>query len=564
VRAPLSIASQPAALVAARVRIRGTAATHYNAALRHLTAVAVYVPRAEDFTVLAPEPADPFARAAVPLNSVAEYRRNGGATQRIHVRGVVTLQRIGEDVFLQDGTGGIRLETAQPESFAPGDELDAAGFLEYQNHLPLLRDATLRRTGRTAAVHPLPVTIADLRNGLHHADLIRLRGKILDRSTRPVQRPSAGYDGVITTWLMQDERLGFTVELETRIEDPALAAIPVGSTVGLDAVCFSDIDEAGKLNSLKLLLPSASAMQVIARPSWLTPGRLLVGLAIVSVILVLVVFWLLTVSRKNAALRRAQAELQEAHDTLEQKVIERSAQLQVEMFARKAAELEFKAVLAERTRLARDLHDTLEQTLTGIALQLDVTAKLFARDPGSSNRHLELARNWLRQSQVELRRSIWDLRSRELEQFDLASALRQSAEHLVTGTDLRLDFATRGEKRPLSEVVEENLLRIGQEALTNIAKHARATRIGLELEFGEHALTLRIEDNGIGFDPAPTPTPGDNHFGLLGMSERAKRLSAQIAITSVPGRGTVVSLRVPFDATPPAPAPSLTSAPPFA
>jgi signal transduction histidine kinase len=566
VHAPIDVAATAAGLVAARVRVRGTAVAHYNAALRHLTAVAVYVPRSEDFTVLAPEPVDPFAQPAVPLNNVAQYRRSNGTVLRLHVHGVVTLQRIGEDVFLQDSTGGLRVETAQLEALAPGDEVDAAGFLEYQNHLPLLRDATLRKTRRSSAViQPQAVTIADLRNGLHHADLIRLRGKLLDRSTRPVTRTAANFAGVITTCLMQDQGLAFTVEFESRAENDALSSIPVGSIVAAEGVCFSDIDEAGKLNSLKLLLPSAAAMHVIARPSWLTPRRLLVGLAIVSVILVLVVIWLLTVSRKNAALRRAQADLQEAHDTLEQKVAERSAQLQVEMSARKAAELEFKAVLAERTRLARDLHDTLEQTLTGIALQLDVTAKLFARDPDSSHRHLELARNWLRQSQVELRRSIWDLRSRELEQFDLANALRQSAEHLVTGTDLHLDFATRGGKRPLSEVVEENVLRIGQEALTNIAKHARATRIGLELEFGARVLNLRIADNGVGFDPAPTPTPGDNHFGLLGMSERAKRLSARLAVTSLPGRGTLVALEVPLDTSSPAPAappPSAAPSPP--
>jgi signal transduction histidine kinase len=263
---------------------------------------------------------------------------------------------------------------------------------------------------------------------------------------------------------------------------------------------------------------------------------------------------LLTVAKKNAALsftlrelERAQRELQDAHDTLEQKVIERSAPLQVEMTARKSAELQFKAVLAERTRLARDLHDSLEQTLTGIALQLDTAAKLFERNPAASNHHLELARNWLRQSQVELRRSIWDLRTRELEQFDLANALRQSAEHLVDGTTMQLEFTTRGEKRALPEVVEENTLRIGQEALTNIAKHAQASRVNITLEFGPRALMLLVEDNGIGFVSPTTPAPGDNHFGLLGMSERAKRLGGQVVIDSVRGRGTAIEVEIPID-----------------
>jgi signal transduction histidine kinase len=256
------------------------------------------------------------------------------------------------------------------------------------------------------------------------------------------------------------------------------------------------------------------------------------------------------VAQKNAALHRvvraleqAQRELQEAHDTLEEKVAERSAQLQVEMTARKAAELQFKAVLTERTRLARDLHDTLEPTLAGIALRLNTAAKLARRDPDASDEHLQLARNWLHQSQVDLRRSIWDLRSRELEQFDLAGALRASAEQLVNGTDMALDFQVEGRPQGLPEVVEENVLRIGQEALTNIAKHAQATRVAVRLEFDPRVLRLRIEDNGTGFDQAHLPA--DGHFGLMGMTERAKRLAGGVAIQSTPGRGTILTVEIP-------------------
>jgi len=293
---------------------------------------------------------------------------------------------------------------------------------------------------------------------------------------------------------------------------------------------------------------------VIARPSWLSPQRLLTGLGIVCTILVGALAWLLTISKKNAALQtlirereQAQRELQDAHDTLEQKVAQRSAQLQVEMTARKTAELQFKAVLAERTRLARDLHDTLEQTLTGIALQLDATAKLFARAPHESQRHLQLARTWLHQSQVGLRRSIWDLRSRELEQFDLPRALQQSAEQLAAGTDLRLEFSTTGERRALPEVVEENVLRIGQEAFTNVAKHAHATQVATELAFAPDALRLRIADDGVGFAPDAVPPNGVPHFGLIGMTERAKRLGGRVVVDSAPGRGTVITVDVPLE-----------------
>ena len=555
VRAPIPGVGNPDTLIGARVRIRGTAATHYNAALRHLTAVAVYVPTPEDFVVLEAEATNPFLQPVLPLNSVAQYRREAGTTKHVHVRGAVTLQRIGEDVFLQDGSGGLRIESKQLDPFAVGDEVEAAGFLEYENFLPLLRDSSLKKTSAVPApAQPRAVPINEIRNGLHHAELITLRGRILDRSTRPVTRDVAHFSGFVTTWLLQGDGLSFTVEHEGNAENSVLAAIPLGSLVEVDGIGLSEVDSSGKTKNLKLLLAAPSGLRVIARPSWWTPQRLIIGVGLLSVILLVVVAWLLTVARKNKILNdtlreleRAQRELQEAHDTLEQKVIERSAQLQVEMTERKTAELQFKAVLAERTRLARDLHDSLEQTLTGIALQLDTAAKLFERNPGASNHHLELARNWLRQSQVELRRSIWDLRTRELEQFDLANALRQSAEHLIDGTAMQLEFTTRGEKRALPEVVEENILRIGQEALTNIVKHAQALRVNITLEFSPSALVLLVSDNGIGFASPETPTPGDNHFGLLGMSERAKRLGGRVVINSIRGSGTAIEVEIPID-----------------
>jgi signal transduction histidine kinase len=542
-------------LVGARVRVRGTAATHYLAALRHLTAVAVYVPRAQDFEVLAAETQSPFRQPLLALNRVAQYRRESQAMPRVHVRGTVTLQRLSEDVFLQDETGGLRIVSDQQVPFTVGDEVEAVGFLEFENFLPLLRDAVVRKSAaRTHPVKSRVVPLSEIRDGLHNAEVIALRGRLLDRSTRPVNRSLGRESGFVTTWLLQGDGFNFTVEYEGPAETAAVELIPVGSFVEVEGVSANEVDSAGKAKSLKLLLADPAGMHLLGRPSWWTPARLVIGVGLLSALLIGVVAWLLTVSRKNAMLKfalrelgRAQRELQEAHDTLERKVIERSAQLQVEMTERKSAELQFKAVLAERTRLARDLHDTLEQTLTGIALQLDTTAKLFERDPLGSSHHLQLGRNWLRQSQVELRRSIWDLRTRELEQFDLANALRKSAEHLVDGSSVELVFSTQGEKRPLTEVIEENVLRIGQEALTNVVKHAHASRISITLEMNAGSLRLWVEDDGIGFVSPSSPHPGGNHFGLLGMSERAKRLGGVVTIDSVSGRGTRIEVEIPVE-----------------
>lgn len=559
VRARVMPGVPPESLVAARVRVRGTAATHYIGALRHLTSVAVYAPRAEDLEILEAEAVNPFEDEVMPVNSVAQYRRGRRAEQRVHVRGVVTFTDGRGEIYLQDESGGIRTMAANPVvPFAPGARVDAVGFIEYEGHLPLLRDAVFRPAGGPLApVTPKAAPFAEIARGQHHAELITLRGHILDRSTRPDTLPDGTQTGVVTRWLVQGEGMTFNVEHAGRTEDTVLARVPVGSLIEADGLCASSVDATGKLTSLRLLLPAPASLRVLARPSWFTAARLLAGLGLVSVVLLVAVAWLLTVARKNAALRRvvrelehAQQELQEAHDTLEQKVAERSAQLQVEMTARKAAELQFKAVLAERTRLARDLHDTLEQTLAGIALRLNAAAKLARRDATASDEHLQFARNWLHQSQVDLRRSIWDLRSRELEQFDLAGALRRTAEHMAEGTDLKVDFKADVPPPGLPEVVEENVLRIGQEALTNIGKHAHATRVTVRLTFDPRTLRLHIEDDGVGFVQGTAPAEG--HFGLMGMTERAKRLSGGITVRSAPGRGTSILLEIPLE---PAPAP---------
>src|SRR5205814_8427534 len=172
---------------------------------------------------------------------------------------------------------------------------------------------------------------------------------------------------------------------------------------------------------------------------------------------------------------KSQLELQRAHDLLEERVIERTEQLRFQITARKESEVQSKAVLAERTRLAQELHDTLEQSLTGIALQIETSAKLFHRNPAGANHHLDLARNLMSQSQVEVRRSIWDLRCRALEQFDLPGALKLSSRQIPDGTSIRVEATARARVRPLPEMVEDNVLRIGPEALTNIIKHSEAT-----------------------------------------------------------------------------------------
>ena len=231
----------------------------------------------------------------------------------------------------------------------------------------------------------------------------------------------------------------------------------------------------------------------------------------------------------------------------EQRVKDRTEELKFQITARKESEVQYKAVLSERTRLAQEIHDTLEQTLTGIALQLDMSSKLFQAKPEDANHHLELACGLVAQSQVEVRRSVWDLRSRALEQFDLPGALVTSGKQLTDGTNIHFEVNAKGRVRPLSETIEENLLRIAQEALTNVIKHSEATSAAIDLDYGPRTVTMQVKDNGRGFQSENCAGPGDGHFGLLGISERAKRLGTEAVFESKPGLGTTLRVQITID-----------------
>jgi signal transduction histidine kinase len=543
---PASI--NPRTLVASKVRVRGTASTAFNAARRQLTAVNLMVPRAEDFIVEEPEPHPPFEHAPLPIDDLAKFRTTTNVGERVHVQGIVTLQRPGLDLFIQDETGGLHVESRQPILLPVGRSIEAAGFLEIVNYQPMLRDAVVREIGNDIApVPPRSVPLSELREGLHGGEMITLRGTLLDRSVRRIRREDMSFVGLRTICTIRGDEQSFTAEYEGPAESTLISNTPIGSVVELNGVASFETGDDGKPKAVSLLLPTAHSITLIKSPSWLTSERLLIGLGVLCVLFAGVVGWLLTVSQKNAMLNflisereKAQQELQRAHDQLEVRVKERTEQLKIEMSVRKAAELEFRAVLTERTRLARDLHDTLEQALTGIALQLETACKLFDRNPRDAGPPLELARRFLSQSRLELRRSIWDLRSRELEQFSLTKALSISMSQILAGSPIESELNTLGDSRRLPEIVEENLLRIGQEALTNVLKHSGATKVSLLLSFQPDVVSLEIKDNGTGLITDRISAAGEKHYGLLGMSERTRRLGGRLDVSGPPGEGTTV------------------------
>lgn len=206
----------------------------------------------------------------------------------------------------------------------------------------------------------------------------------------------------------------------------------------------------------------------------------------------------------------------------------------------------FAIMLAERTRVSREVHDTLLQSLVGVALQCQALAD--GKDTTTMRDRLVQLRRRIDEHIEEGRELIWNLRSPTLEKYDLVAALRHMADDIVEGSAVRVEFTTTGKVRSCSPRVERELLRIGQEAITNAVRHGQPTLVRIELQFEETSLRLRVTDDGAGFDPSGTLATADRHCGLLMMRERAEDIDGRCSISSTPGRGTCVDATAPLPA----------------
>lgn len=205
------------------------------------------------------------------------------------------------------------------------------------------------------------------------------------------------------------------------------------------------------------------------------------------------------------------------------------------------------AVLEERNRMAREIHDTLAQAFTGILLQVGVAKRIAKQQPEEAWSLIDRVGELAHEGLAEARRSVWALCPEALEYSDLASALARSVEQMTSSSDLRAQVCIQGVPRALPPEVGLNLLRIGQEALTNALRHAQAQEIRIELTFEAQQVWLLVQDDGQGFDSHWQNDSGG--FGLIGMRQRADRISGQLTIASQPGRGTEVVVQVPIAKT---------------
>jgi signal transduction histidine kinase len=200
------------------------------------------------------------------------------------------------------------------------------------------------------------------------------------------------------------------------------------------------------------------------------------------------------------------------------------------------------AALEERQRLARELHDSVSQALYGITLGSDAALTMLDRDPTRVAEPLRYVRSLAEAGLAEMRALIFELRPESLEDEGLVAALEKQAASLRARHEISVRTAIRCEEPGVPMEAKEALYRIAQEALHNTVKHARASSVELELECGANEVTLRIRDDGVGFDPAES-FPG--HLGLRSMRERAMRLGGTLEVESEPAKGSQLWARIP-------------------
>jgi len=475
-----------------------------------LRGVALFVGRTSDIAVIEPPP-DPFGLPTRSIRSLYNYSAGGEVSRRIRVRGVVTGYAPGRPVevldftsttrfrfmrsvlYVNDGTGSARIETEETHPVRAGAIVDVAGFPAVTAGKPILTNARVKLAGQGAQPVAVPIAGPNVLTPDNDAALVRMEGHLLSVLTNPLQR----------TFVLKVGETVFDADLAGAAAGP-IDHIRPGSLIAATGVYQY---QSGTAPSFRLLLRSSDDLVVLAAAPWWTLGHSGVMLTILGLGAWVVVVW----SRASGRRKR----------------------------------LQYQAVLDERTRVGGELHDTLEQGLSGIALQLEAVSATLQSSPDRAQQSLDVARQMLRYSLEETRRSVMDLRSQALESRDLAGALSDLARQMTVGTRASALVQVEGTLTRLDASHSHHLLRIGLEALTNALKHSGAERIEIVLRFLTGATTLIVRDNGCGLGQAAEDL-SSHHFGLQGMRERVDKLGGVLTIDSTPGGGTCLTVRVPM------------------
>ncbi len=492
------------------------------------------VRRHEDIRVLEAAPDDPFTVQTVPLARLNGFSATGRPVHRRRVIGTVTYNDRSSLLYIQEADVGVRVHTSEPSDVEVGDRVEVAGFVDTSEYLAGMRGAVVRRLDGETSPPLEPVTISDF--ATYHQRVLLGRRTVA---------PSVSCEGRLTqlTGVLLNFRpatAGLPNLLEIKWDDAITTAHVAGqmtpllpgtelSVTGIALVSSEAAGESVKTagpTRVDVLLRDSSDIVVLSQPSWWTSPRVFVALGVAMAMAIVALAWAFILRRMLSL---------------------RTEQLAIEVRSRRDAAIEFQAAMRERTRLAVDLHDTVLQTMTGIAFQIDACRGGSLIDADQQSLHLETAGRMARSGQEDLRNVVWALRCLPLEDGSLLDSVQAIARQVSQRYGIPMRVACEGKLPPLADFVAGNLLLIIQEASHNAVKHAEADQIEVVVAMHDTGdrVSVTVKDNGIGFDVEELPRLRDGHFGIEGMRQRVQRMGGVLVIKSERSVGTEIRADIP-------------------
>lgn len=480
------------------------------------------VPAGRFIEVLEAPPKDPFSIPSHPISRVCVTDANLDRLHRAKVVGMVTF-RDEHSLIIQDQTGGARVIGGVPDEIQIGDRVEVVGFPEQEGETVTLSESLVRKVEGGHLPDPLVMMLDGLLAGRLNLWLVRMEGILLSQKTRQGQQLLELQDGQRVFEAVLAENAG------------PLKPLPIGSRVQVTGVTQLQVASHSSEQAAARSLPLVATMDVLMRtpedlvllerPPWWTWRHTASVVGVLLAILGGAFVWI-------RALRR--------------RVVQRTGELQSAMRQLKK-ETELSATLAERERLAAEIHDTLEQGLSGIMMQLDGVDSRLAGDQSGARENLEMARRMVRFSRAEVRHSLWNLESQLLKDGDLGAAIKEIARQMTAGSATVVAVEVSPATFPLPAAIEHHLLRCCQEALSNALKHSGASNIRVKLNCCENTVELTVADDGCGFDSSNVLTGVGTHLGLRNLRSRARKMKGQLGVSSQPQQGTTVRLTVPVN-----------------
>ncbi|TDU80723.1 histidine kinase/DNA gyrase B/HSP90-like ATPase [Prosthecobacter fusiformis] len=449
-----------------------------------------------------------FQRTPVTAVKAIQATPRSALRERTHVVGTVTAAKARSWVCLRMEDGSIEVSTRQMQDFKPGQRLAVASWPQNKEGRLMLQDGVCRVMGE--GTPPLPVKLnKGIFNVNLHRELIQVTG-ILNTHSLPGGTPR------YTLTLPSGVHCRLAWEhflLPNQIHD-----LENGSRIRLTGICHFTQDSSSipESTGLSILPRSLEDIVILAGPSWWTKERLM-----------LTVWWLLGlvgIALPGALVFRWQLWRQ----------------------SQRIREIECEAATEEeRLRIAREFHDCLQQQLSSAALHLDTLKGALHAAPEMLPRLIDDTAAMLRHCQVEARHCIWDLRSDAAVRSSLTTSLNDwLGSRIRPDINTQVQFVHEGTEPPLPEGTPFQLMRIAQEAIANALAHSSARHIQVRLRCTRQHVEMIIEDDGRGFEPGLLTHPRPGHFGLSGLKERAAKIGADLELTTRPGTGTRIAVRL--------------------